>query len=288
MQTALDTTPPPPEAARPFEPMPRDRLRGVERLAVPMLERLSRTRWLKSGVHGVIGTLDSWFIRFITGRLWEVHGLEHTRIQAEHGVILVSNHRSFFDMYICCSMLHFRSRLARRLYFPVRSSFFYDRVLGLLLNLGISGGSMWPPVFRDESRRDLNRIGLRQMAAVLGPGALVGIHPEGKRGKGPDPYELLPARAGLGRLVDECHPETVVLPFFTLGLGNSFTREVRRNFRKAGTRGDPVRIRFAGAIRAGDLQALGDPQAMTDAVMDVIRALGEQDRAARAADPRSA
>ncbi len=286
MQSPVDPPHSPP--ALTFEPMPRDQLRGVEKLSVPLIERISRTRWLKTGVHAVIGTLDSWFIRFITGKLWEVHGLEHTRIAAEHGVILVSNHRSFFDMYICCSMLHFRSRLARRLFFPVRSGFFYDKLLGLLLNMGISGGSMWPPVFRDEERRPLNRLGLRQMAAVLGPGALIGIHPEGKRGKGPDPYTLLPARAGLGRLVAECHPETVVLPYFTLGMGNSFTHEVRRNFKKAGTRGEPVRIRFAAAIRAGDLQELGDAQAMTDAVMDVIHALGQEDKAAREADPRMA
>lgn len=286
MQTALDTPPPPPDYA--FEPMPRDQLRGVERLAVPLLERLNRTRWLKTGVHAVIGTLDSLFVRFITGNLWEVHGVEHARIDADQGVILVSNHRSFFDMYICYSMLRFETKLGRRLFFPVRSGFFYDRVLGLLLNLVISGGSMWPPVFREEERRGLNRIGLRQMAAVLGPGGLIGIHPEGKRGKGPDPYELLPARAGLGRLIEVCHPETVVLPFFTLGLGNSFKQEVRRNFKKAGERGEPVRIRFAEGIRAGDLQRLEDAQAMTDAVMDVIKALGAEDKAARAADPRVA
>lgn len=281
---ARETTAP----ARPFVPMPRDQLRGVERLAVPLFERLNRTRWLKTGVHAVVGTLDSLFIRFITGKLWEVHGIEHARIAAEHGVILVSNHRSFFDMYLCCSMLFFRTRLGRRLFFPVRSGFFYDRPLGILLNLAISGGSMWPPVFREDERRGLNRIGLQQMAAVLGPGALIGIHPEGRRGTGPDPYELLPARAGLGRLVAECHPETLILPFFTLGNDNSFTRQVRRNFRRPGQRGEPVRMRFCAGIRAGELQALGDPQAMTDAVMDRIRALGEEDRAARAADPRVA
>lgn len=283
----MHSDPEPPVVPR-FEPLPRAQLRGVERFSVPLLERLNRTRWLKTTVHAVVGTLDSLFVRFITGKLWEVHGIEHARIPAERGVILVSNHRSFFDMYICYSMLFFRTRLGRRLFFPVRSTFFYDRPLGLLLNLAISGGSMWPPVFRDEERRPLNRIGLKQMAAVLGPGALIGIHPEGKRGKGPDPYTLLPARAGLGRLVAECHPETVVLPFFTLGLGNSFKTEVRRNFRRPGQRGEPVRIRFGPAIPAGELQALEDPQAMTDAVMDRIRSLGEEDRAARAADPRVA
>lgn len=277
-----------PDPVAPFRPMPRDRLRGVERVSVSLLERINRSPRLKAGVHAVIGRLDSWFIRFITGRLWEVHGLEHTRVEAPRGVIMVSNHRSFFDMYLTCSMLHFESGLTKRLFFPVRSGFFYDRLLGTLLNLAISGGSMWPPVFRDEARRDLNRLGLEQLAAVLGPGALVGIHPEGRRGTGPDPYELLPVKAGLGRLIAVCHPDVMVLPYFTLGSGNRFVQEVRRNFRPPGRRGEPVRMRFGAPLRAGALQALGDPMAMTEAVMDVVRALGEEDRRARAADPRQA
>lgn len=283
--------PPPAEGAeteRVFRPLPREHLGRFERLSVSLLEWVNRSARRKSRIHRVIGHTDSRFIRFITRNLWELHGLENTRIPAQRGMILVSNHRSFFDMYISCTVLHFRSELAGRLFFPVRSKFFYDRVLGTLLNMMISGGSMWPPVFRDPARRYLNRLAFEQMAAVLGPGAVVGIHPEGKRGKGPDPYELLPCRPGLGRLVEVCHPDTVVLPYFILGLSNSFLTEVRRNFRRPGQRGEPVRIWYGEAITAGELQRLGDAQAITDAVMDQVRALAERDRAAREADPLQA
>mgnify|MGYP001480307136 CR=1 FL=1 len=50
--------------------------------------------------------------------------------------------------------------------------------------------------------------GLRIDGAVRGnvaalpdqPGTVVGLHPEGTRGKGPDPYTFLPAQPGVGKL----------------------------------------------------------------------------------------
>lgn len=261
-------------------PMPREALVGVERYVVPLLERINRSVGLKRALHAIIGRADSWFIAFITGRLWRVRHLERlTGLDAAHGVILVSNHRSFFDMYLCMSMIHMRTGRVKRAFFPVRSGFFYDRWLGALLNLAISGGSMWPPVFREEERRGLNRIGLEQLAAVLGPGAFVGIHPEGRRGTGDDPYTLLPARNGVGRLVEACHPETVVLPYFILGLSNSFRREVTRNFRRRGRQGEPVRIRFGHPMRVAALREAGDANAITAQVMARIVELGAEDRA---------
>lgn len=263
--------------------MPREALAGAERYTVPLLERINGSLLVKRALHAVIGRADSWFIALITGRLWRVRGLDRlTGLDTARGVILVANHRSFFDMYICLSMLHVRTGLVKRCFFPVRSGFFYDRWLGALLNLAISGGSMWPPVFRESERRALNRIGLEQLAAVLGPGAFVGIHPEGRRGTGDDPYTLLPARNGVGRLALACHPDTVVLPYFILGLSNSFRREVGRNFRSRARQGEPVRMRFGDPIRVGELQTLGDADAITARVMACITALGELDRAEQA------
>lgn len=269
-------------------PMPRDALVGIERRTVPLLERINQSPRLKRALHAVIGRADSWFIAFITGRLWEVDGFEHLEaLDTGHGVVLVSNHRSFFDMYMCLSMLHVRTGKVKRCFFPVRSRFFYDRWLGCALNLAISGGSMWPPVFRERERRVLNRIGLEQLAGVLGPGAFVGIHPEGRRGTGDDPYTLQPAKSGIGRLVEVCHPETVVLPFFILGISNSFEHEVRRNFRRRENQGERVRMRFGAPMRAGALVEQGDAAAITDHVMARIAALGALDRAAYGRAPIS-
>lgn len=276
------TAPDPPPPAGPPS-MPREALAGAERYTVPLLERINRSRHLKRALHAVIGRADSWFIAFITGRLWRVRGLDRLAgLDKARGVILVANHRSFFDMYICLSMLHVRTGLVKRCFFPVRSGFFYDRWLGALLNLAISGGSMWPPVFREAERRTLNRIGLDQLAGVLEPGAFVGIHPEGRRGTGDDPYTLLPARNGVGRLALACHPDTVVQPYFILGLSNSFRREVGRNFRSRARQGEPVRMRFGDPIRVAELHALGDADAITAHIMDRIAALGADDRAEQA------
>ena len=54
------------------------------------------------------------------------------------------------------------------------------------------------------------------------------MHPEGTRGKGPDPYELLPAQPGVGKLALVGKP--VVIPAFILGLGNDIVEDVRLNF----------------------------------------------------------
>jgi 1-acyl-sn-glycerol-3-phosphate acyltransferase len=107
----------------------------------------------------------------------------------------------------------------------------------------------------------------------------VGIHPEGTRGKGPDPYEFLPVRPGLGQLVAEAPPNVVVVPFFILGLDNSTTHQIRRNFLPGGKRGSNVRIWFGEAMTASDLRNVGNPQQITDHVFARIARMAEADRA---------
>src|SRR6185437_1066514 len=102
---------------------------------------------------------------------------------------------------------------------------------------------------------------------------VVGLHFEGRRGDGEDPYTLLPARPGIGQIVARARP--VVLPVFILGFRDTLGAQFRDNFWRTGpsialTFGAPVRldayldaaggprqsIRIAQAIRA-DLEALG-------------------------------
>src|SRR5665647_3600034 len=141
--------------------MPRGRLRGVERAAVPMLDGLNLSRPVKACVQFVVRHVSARWVRACTRNLVTLHGMEHVRTLAPpRGVILVSNHRSFFDMYVTSAFLYAHTRFLRRLHFPVRSTFFYDSPLGVLVNLVISGGAMWPPVFRDARRITLNPVGL--------------------------------------------------------------------------------------------------------------------------------
>ncbi len=256
-------------------------LRGFEKVAIPVCDFVNTNAIVKTFIQWFVRTVTATWISAATRNLWELHGLERVRdLKPTQGVILLSNHRSFFDMYVTSAVLYKRANFLKRLFFPVRTDYFYTHPLGLLVNLMISGGAMWPPVFRDERKFRLNPVGISQMIHALHqPGAVMGIHPEGTRGKGPDPYEMLPARPGVGHLLKACHPDTLVLHYFIVGMSNNVLREVGRNFRAPGKRGDPIRITFGTPIRAGSLNQEASAQDLADEMQAHIRALGEEDRA---------
>ncbi|MBM4344539.1 MAG: 1-acyl-sn-glycerol-3-phosphate acyltransferase [Deltaproteobacteria bacterium] len=261
-------------------PMPRDQLRGFERIAVPFIEGINRRPRVVRAIHATLGKVNGATILVGLRHLLAPRGLEHLdRLAAPKGLVLVSNHRSFFDMYVISAYVTHHTPLMKALLFPVRANFFYTHPLGALVNFAASGAVMWPPVFRDERKRLLNAVGFRQMAAALGPGVVIGIHPEGTRGKGRDPYTYLPVKPGLGMLVAEVDPEVRILPVFIAGMSSSFQREFGRNLRPKGQRGEPIRVRFGAALRAGDLQAQGlDAAQATEVVFQRVRELGEFDR----------
>lgn len=262
--------------------MPTAPLRGLERLIVPLMDAANTTPWLKAGLQRFLRLTSGNWMRLCSQNLWEMHGLAPVAaLQPPRGVILVANHRSFFDMYVTSAMLYRHARFMERMYFPVRSNFFYTNPLGPLINLTMAAGAMWPPVFRDDRRDQLNPVGVQQMQAVLArKGSVIGIHPEGTRSKDPDPWHMLPFRPGVGHLVQTAHPETVIVPFYINGMSNRAWREVLRNFLPAGRRGLPIRMRFAAPLTAQDLQQHhGDAAAITRALEATIRALAEEDRA---------
>jgi 1-acyl-sn-glycerol-3-phosphate acyltransferase len=264
--------------------LPRERLRPVERLVVTILDGVNLRDGVKDVIQWGVRAISARWIRAATTNLVTLRGLEHVRdLRPPRGVILVSNHRSFFDMYATCAYLYRESSFLRRLYFPVRSTFWYENPLGLLVNLGISGGAMWPPIFRDARRTTLNPRGLEQMRYVLArPGAVLGIHPEGTRGKGDDPYALLPAKPGLGELVATADDDVLIVPFFVIGLQNAFVSQVASNFGIG--RRTPFRVRFGAPLTAAEARALGDsPAAVSKAVFARVAALAEEDRAESAA-----
>jgi 1-acyl-sn-glycerol-3-phosphate acyltransferase len=123
----------------------------------------------------------------------------------------------------------------------------------------------------------LNPIGLAQMAWVADkPGTLLGIHPEGSRGKGADPHFIQVARPGVGELVKRCHPDMLILPFFIGGLTNDFAYHVGCNIR--GEIGDGMRYNFGPPVRAGDFDRNQDAQILADEILDLVRELRDVDR----------
>ena len=77
--------------------------------------------------------------------------------------VLVSNHRSFFDLYMLTVLLHRFTPLRQPVLCPVRADYFYTRPDGLLVNLLVGGGRMFPPFFRDPAKADFNKWALERL-----------------------------------------------------------------------------------------------------------------------------
>ncbi|HEX4337122.1 MAG TPA: lysophospholipid acyltransferase family protein [Polyangiaceae bacterium] len=209
------------------------------------------------------------WITTVTRSLLHVHGLDRLPpLDPGKSYICASNHRSFFDLYVITGYL-VKHGMPHRLVFPVRSDFFYDNPLGLFVNGIMSFLAMYPPIFRDRSRAALNLAGLDELAWLLQRGGtFLGMHPEGTRGKGDDPYELLPAQPGIGRLIHRS--EVTVLPVFVNGLLNDLPRQITSNYDGTGV---PVHIVFGKPLDYGELSTQrGSPR--------VYRAIAERTRAA--------
>jgi 1-acyl-sn-glycerol-3-phosphate acyltransferase len=221
-----------------------------------------------------------------SGRRFVVTGQEHLdRLSRSDRLLVVANHRSFFDFYVVACLLWLRSQAPLRIVMPVRSPFFYDTIVGPFVNLAMSGYSMFPPILRDRQRGAVfNRFSQDRIVEELArPGTLMGMHPEGRRNKGPDPYTFLSARPGTGRLLRKAAEGTVVLPVFVTGIGNSAPTELYRNW--FAPRRWPIHLVFGAPIDLSDLQALPDGHEthmkIVERCMEAIAALAERQRTLR-------
>ena len=214
-----------------------------------------------------------------------VYGLEHVEAaDRNRPILLVANHRSFFDMYAVSTVLFRETSWRKRLFFPVRGRFFYQSPIGLLVNLIMGWWSMYPPFFATgdhpiPEKRAFDRYSFQLLAelARTGPGNVIGFHPEGTRNKGDDPYSFLRAQPGIGKLIMDARPQ--VIPIFIAGLCNSLPKQVARNW----NRKEVIRIHFGPLL---DLEhhlqkpdRLRTHKEIADFVMEKIAELGEQDRA---------
>mgnify|MGYP001004432979 CR=1 FL=1 len=254
-----------------------------EHIAFEIADQVNRNPTLKRMSHAFLRTVQEAWMGKTIGHLLHTEGEELLRgLDPDRGVMLVANHRSFFDFYAISVVLMRSARWVERLYFPVRSTFFYERVAGVLVNAAMSGMSMYPPVMRDASKRPFNQYAVDVLVdLVRDRGSVVGFHPEGTRNKGDDPYTLLPANIGAGTVAHHARP--IVLPVFTLGLLNSLPRQVMNNFNGEGV---PVTVVIGKPL---DLDAyyqrparLRTYKAIADAMRDGLMRLGEQERSLRA------
>jgi 1-acyl-sn-glycerol-3-phosphate acyltransferase len=208
------------------------------------------------------GVSAAWNTAFMGAMIWgaggrrlDVRGLENVPYGKRDRVLLVANHRSFFDFYVISAILFWRTNFSKRILFPVRSTFFYDHPLGPLMNATMSGMAMFPPILRDKSRKQFNRYSIQRCVEELAkPGTVMGLHPEGTRNKSSDPYSFLPAQPGVGKVAMET--DAHVHPVFIHGLTNNLAREWQRNWLMPKSR-HPITVMFGPEIDFHDLKDSG-------------------------------
>jgi len=229
-------------------------------------------------------TLGAGWIHLSTYNIMNVYGLEHVEAAShDRPLLLVANHRSFFDMYAVSTVLFYRTRWTKRLFFPVRARFFYQSPLGLLVNLIMGWWSMYPPFFATgdhpiPEKRAFDKFSFEVLVdlARSGAGNVIGFHPEGTRNKNDDPYSFLRAQPGVGKLIMEAKPQ--VIPVFIAGLCNSLPKQVARNW----NREEVIRIHFGPLLDLSEHLTKPDRlrthKEIADAVMGKIAELGERDK----------
>ena len=270
---------------RSLEPSPDEFavLTSFERVVYRFIHRMNHGSWKRfwTWCQSIFGA--GW-IHLSTYNLMQVYGLENIEaVSRERPILLVANHRSFFDMYVVSTTLFRHTRWRKQLFFPVRGRFFYDSVLGLFVNLVMGWWSMYPPFFASGEKpiiekRSFDKFSFRLLTELCrnGRGNVIGFHPEGTRNKGPDPYSYLPAQPGVGKLIKDAAPQ--VIPVFIAGLGNDLPKQVLGNWRG----GEKIRIHFGRQLDLSDYLSKKD-QARTYVeiskfVMTRIGELGEEDR----------
>lgn len=225
-----------------------DTLGSVERFGFRLTHRMNQGAWKRfwTFCQRHIGSL---WIFLATYNLMNVFGLENVEnTDVDRPLLLVANHRSYFDMYTVSSVLFRRTKRPMTLFFPVRGKFFYTSPVGWLVNLVMGWWAMYPPFFYKNEQREFDKFSLRRLIQLCSAGIranrgnIIGMHPEGKRNLSEDPYDLLPAQPGVGKIIMSARPQ--VIPVFIAGLGNDLPKQVLGNW----TGGEKVRIYFGEPV----------------------------------------
>jgi 1-acyl-sn-glycerol-3-phosphate acyltransferase len=258
-------------------------LAPMERFAFRVTHRMNAGAWKRFWTL-CQRTLGAGWIRLATYNLMHVYGLEHVEATAhERPLLLVANHRSFFDMYVVSAELFRRTKWRKQLFFPVRGRFFYESLTGMFVNLVMGWWSMYPPFFTGGDKpmiekRDFDKFSMRRLVDLCqhGAGHIIGFHPEGTRNKGADPYSFLRPQPGIGKLVKEAEPQ--VVPVFIAGLGNNLPRQILGNW----TGGPPIRIHFGPMLDLAGFKSKPDRlrthKEIADFIMSKLAELTEQDK----------
>lgn len=255
-----------------------------ERFAFRFVRRMNRGRWKRFWTF-CQRTLGAGWIHLSTYNIMNVYGLENIEAAShDRPIVLVANHRSFFDMYAVSTVLFRRTKWQKQLFFPVRGRFFYQSPLGIFVNLIMGWFSMYPAFFATgenpiPEKRVFDKFSFKVLAELAreGAGNVIGFHPEGTRNKSDDPYSFLRAQPGVGKLIIDARPQ--VIPVFIAGLCNSLPRQIARNW----NREEVIRIHFGPQLDLTEEvkkpDRLRTHKEIADLVLNKIGELAERDRA---------
>lgn len=257
-------------------------LAPMEKIGFQLTRKMNQGAWKRfwTFCQRHIGSL---WIKISTYNLMRVSGLENfEQTDPNRPILLVANHRSFFDMYVVSTTLFRNTDRKFNLYFPVRGKFFYDSPVGWFVNLVMGWFSMYPPFFREAKeaqKRDFDKFSLRELVRICSEpkSNIIGFHPEGKRNlNDADPYELLPAQPGVGAVIMKAKPQ--IVPVFIAGLGNNLPKQVLGNW----TGGEKVRVRFGAPVDLSQFYEKSDRlrthKEISDFLMSEIAKLAELDK----------
>ena len=208
----------------------------------------------------------------------QVDGWAHVeQVDRSRPLLLLANHRSYVDFFVVAAVLLRRLPWVTAVNFPVKGSYCYEGWAGALLNGVGAGFAAFPPFFRRSETAVADAWALETLVGWCreGAGRVIGFHPEGTRFQSPDPWAMLPAQPGVGRLLLESGAQA--LPVFVAGLENSWSAQ-----RAARDRGVRVRLRFGSPIDlmpwAEAPRRLRTYVAVGTAVMARLAELAEADR----------
>ncbi len=270
---------------KPAEPHHLQILTKTERFIFRVMHRLNWSHGTRALLGRVGASFGKSWVEFVISDTVQDHGFENfKKIDPTRGLLLVANHRSFYDQFAIAARLFTLYGNHHNIYFPVRSNFFYDSMPGLFMNVTVATAMMYPPVLRDAKRKSWNRYATDIMAELLKrPQNMVGFHPEGTRSRGPDPYEFLSPKPGCGELIFRANPN--VVPVFLQGFPRSLFK-LRRGDARHGQRRPLVHMVMGPPIDfSGKLAGEGDRKlflSLSQTVMTAIAALAEQEQEIRA------
>ena len=107
-------------------------LSSFERFAFRLVRRMNQGRW-KRFLTWCQKAIGAGWIHFATYNLMQVYGLEHIEaVSRSRPILIVANHRSFFDMFTVSTVLFRHTSWRKQLFFPVRGRFLLPGPLACL------------------------------------------------------------------------------------------------------------------------------------------------------------